>query len=72
MLKETNINNSDKKTKLFFIPKKKDIITSAHIDGNWGDIVIQYKDGKTVNYIEEIDSNDLKKSDTLHENKEAA
>lgn len=72
MLKETNINNADKETRLFSMPKKRDTITSAHIDGNWGDIVTKYRDGKTVNYVEEVDFNEFEKNDIISRKKQAA
>lgn len=72
MYKETNINNQDKETKSFSVPEKKDIITSVHVDGNWGDIVTKYKNGKTVNYTEEIDFSEFEQSDHPREKKEAA
>ena len=72
MLQETNINNFNPKTKLFLVPKKKDTISSAHINGDWGDIVTNYKNGKTINYTEEIDVTDSMESDGSNHKKVAA
>lgn len=49
----TNVNNGDNKTKIFNVPTKKDVIESAQINGDWGDIVVQYQNGKEINYTEE-------------------